>query len=74
VDIGAKKEIYSFIEELIEQGIAIVLISSEMEEILRLADRILVLRQGRIARVMSRGEASEDAIVKAAALAIPESA
>ncbi|MEX2542058.1 MAG: sugar ABC transporter ATP-binding protein [Trueperaceae bacterium] len=68
VDIGAKQEIYDFIEQLVGQGMAIVLISSEMEEILRLADRIIVLRRGRIARTMDRTEASEDAMMKAAAL------
>jgi ABC-type sugar transport system ATPase subunit len=69
VDIGAKQEIYEFIENLIAQGVAIVLISSEMEEILRLSDRIVVLRRGRVARTLARGEASEDIIMKAAALA-----
>jgi ABC-type sugar transport system ATPase subunit len=68
VDIGAKQEIYRLIEELVGQGLAIVLISSEMEEILRLADRIVVLRQGRVAATFSRDEASEEKIMKAAAL------
>lgn len=66
VDIGAKQEIYRFIEKLIKEGIAIVLISSEMEEILRLSDNIVVLRKGRVAGRLSRNEASEKAIMNAA--------
>lgn len=69
VDIGAKQEIYAFVEKLVSQGVAIVLISSEMEEILRLSDRIVVLRGGQVASTMSRGEASEESIMRAAALA-----
>jgi ABC-type sugar transport system ATPase subunit len=69
VDIGAKQEIYAFIERLVARGLAILLISSEMEEVLRLADRILVLREGRIAASFGRAEASESAIMTAAALA-----
>lgn len=71
VDIGAKQEIYAFIETLIQQGIAIILISSEMEEILRLADRIVILRQGRVIETVNRDEATEDRIMNAAALATP---
>ncbi|MDQ0392922.1 sugar ABC transporter ATP-binding protein [Labrys monachus] len=69
VDIGAKSEIYAFIEELVAAGMCVVLISSEMEEILRLADRVVVLRRGRVAATLSREEASETTIMRAAALA-----
>ena len=69
VDIGAKQEIYAFIEKLVAQGMAILLISSEMEEILRLSDRVIVLRRGRVASVLSRESASETTIMRAAALA-----
>lgn len=68
VDIGAKKEIYGVIEELVDKGMGILLISSEMEEVLRLADRVYVLRQGHIVKEMARGDASEAAIMNAAAL------
>jgi ABC-type sugar transport system ATPase subunit len=67
VDIGAKQEIYSMIEALAAKGIAIILISSEMAELLRLSDGILVLRDGRISARLTRESATEDAIVKAAA-------
>ena len=69
VDIGAKQEIYAFIEKLVAKGIAILLISSEMEEILRLSDRVVVLRRGRVATVLPRESASETTIMRAAALA-----
>ena len=69
VDIGAKQEIYGFIETMIAGGAAILLISSEMEEILRLSDRVVVLRQGRVAANLSREDATETSIMRAAALA-----
>ena len=69
VDIGAKQEIYAFIEQLVSQGVAILLVSSEMEEVLRLCDRIVVLRRGRVAATLPRGAASEATIMRAAALA-----
>ena len=69
VDIGAKQEIYAAIEALVADGMAVMLISSDLEEVLRLSDRIVVLRRGRIAATLSRAEASETAIMRAAALA-----
>ena len=68
VDIGAKREIYRFIEELAEEGAAIVVISSEMEEIIRLSDRIIVMRSGRVAAAIPRSDASEAVIMRAASL------
>lgn len=68
VDIGAKREIYRFIEELAEEGVAIVVISSEMEEVLRLSDRVVVMRGGRVAAELPRGEATEESIMRAASL------
>jgi ABC-type sugar transport system ATPase subunit len=69
VDIGAKQEIYALIERLVGEGMAVMLISSDMEEILRLSDRIVVLRRGRVAAALPRAEATETAIMRAAALA-----
>ncbi len=68
VDVGAKKEIYGVIEGLIAKGMGILLVSSEMEEVLRLADRVYVVRQGRVVKELARGDASEAAIMNAAAL------
>jgi ABC-type sugar transport system ATPase subunit len=69
VDIGAKQEIYGLIERLVAEGMAVMLISSDMEEILRLSDRIVVLRRGRVAATLLRGEATKTAVMRAAALA-----
>jgi len=63
VDVGAKAEIYRLIDELAAAGYGILLISSEMPELLGLADRILVMRAGRIVGELSREEASEEAIL-----------
>ena len=57
------------IERLVAEGMAVLLISSEMEEVLRLSDRVVVLRRGRVAATLTRAEATESSIMKAAALA-----
>ncbi|PRO67042.1 sugar ABC transporter ATP-binding protein [Alkalicoccus urumqiensis] len=62
IDIGAKAEIYKRIERLAEEGMAIVLISSEMPEVLGLADRILVMSDGRISGELDRQEATQEKI------------
>ena len=66
VDVGAKAEIYRLIAELAAEGIALLVISSEMPELLGLADRILVMAGGRVVREMTRGEASEERILSLA--------
>ena len=63
VDVGAKAEIYALIRGLAAQGIAILLISSELPEILDLSDRIVVMREGRVAGVVPRAAASEQGIM-----------
>ena len=63
IDIGAKAEIYGLIETLAAQGKSVIVVSSELPEILRLADRVLVMRQGRIAAELDRDDLSEQAIV-----------
>jgi ABC-type sugar transport system ATPase subunit len=64
VDVGAKAEIHALIDELAAAGSAIVLISSEMPEVLNLSSRILVFRAGRIVGELSRAEASQDALMR----------
>jgi simple sugar transport system ATP-binding protein/ribose transport system ATP-binding protein len=66
VDVGAKRAIYDFLVTLAEEGIGIVLISSELEEILGLAHRVLVMRRGRIAAELEGDGMSEGAILAAA--------
>ena len=64
IDIGAKKEIYELINELKKQGLAIVLISSEMPEILGLSDRIAVMCNGKITGVFGAAEISQEQLLQ----------
>jgi inositol transport system ATP-binding protein len=64
VDVGAKFEIYKLIGNLCSQGIAIIMISSELPEILGLSDRILVLAKGRRTAILNRQEATQELIMK----------
>ncbi|MGL6105874.1 ribose ABC transporter ATP-binding protein RbsA [Romboutsia sp.] len=66
VDVGAKKEIYDLINDFKSQGKAVIMISSEMPEILGLSDRILVLSQGRLTGEFDIKDASQEAILKCA--------
>ena len=68
VDVGAKAEVYHLIRQLARDGMATLVISSDLPEILALSDRILVMREGRIAGEMPRAGASEEKIL---ALALP---
>jgi ribose transport system ATP-binding protein len=63
VDVGAKREIYVLLRSLAERGVAIVMVSSELPEILGMSDRILVMRDGRIAAELDRADASEERIM-----------
>ena len=63
IDVGAKQEIYRLMEELAGQGVAILFVSSEMEEILRMSDRALVMHQGEISGEVPRAKLSEEAIM-----------
>lgn len=68
IDVGAKSEIYLLMQELARDGVCVIVVSSELPEILGVADRIAVMRQGRIAAVLDRGEASEEKLLT---LALP---
>jgi rhamnose transport system ATP-binding protein len=63
VDIGSKSEIHQIMGELAEQGMAIVMISSELPEILGMSDRIAVMHAGTIVGILSRGEATQEKIL-----------
>ena len=67
IDVGAKAEVYKLINNLAKEGKAILLISSEMEEIIQLSDRVYVMSEGRIAASLGREELSEETIMTAAA-------
>lgn len=66
IDINAKKEIYTLVDELAHSGLAVVMVSSELPEILAIADRILVLAEGRVTAEFARGAATEETILQAA--------
>jgi ribose transport system ATP-binding protein len=66
VDVGAKQEIYKLMEQLAEEGVAILFVSSEMEEILRMSDRALVMHRGGINGELQRHELSEEAVMQLA--------
>ncbi|MDP1700148.1 MAG: sugar ABC transporter ATP-binding protein [Aestuariivirga sp.] len=66
IDVGSKAAVHDFIGELAEEGLAVILISSELPEIMGLADRVVVMQEGRIANVFTRGTWSAEAIVSAA--------
>jgi ribose transport system ATP-binding protein len=66
VDIGAKQEIYRLMEELASRGVAVLFVSSDLEEILGMSDRTLVLHEGRLSGELSRSELSEEAVMQLA--------
>jgi ribose transport system ATP-binding protein len=66
IDVGAKADIYELMRAWIARGIAILLITSEMEELLALSDRVLVMHRGRLATELSRAEASKERVLAAA--------
>ena len=66
IDVGAKSEIYALIRRLVAGGMAVVMTSSELPELLAVSDRILVLCEGRATAVFARAEATEEAIMDAA--------
>ncbi len=65
IDVGAKSEIHRLMSELAQQGLAILMISSELPEVLGMSDRILVMREGRIVAGFARDAASQEAIAAA---------
>jgi ABC-type sugar transport system ATPase subunit len=64
VDVGAKAEIHAWIDELAQSGCAVLLISSELPELINLSSRILVLKKGRVAGEVSRGDATQDSLLR----------
>jgi ABC-type sugar transport system ATPase subunit len=66
IDVGAKAEIYILIRRLVAQGMAILMTSSELPELLTVSDRIIVLCEGRLTAELTRAEATEEAIMHAA--------
>ena len=66
IDVGTKAEVHRLMSSLAAQGLAVVMVSSELPEVLGMADRVLVLREGRIAAQLTRDEATEESVMYAA--------
>lgn len=66
IDIGAKTEIYSIMRRLTEQGMSIIMISSEMSEILKISDRVIIMNEGRITGELDIEDASQEKIMNSA--------
>ena len=66
IDVGAKREIYKLMEKLAGEGMAILFVSSEMEEVLGMADRAYVMHEGKISGELNRHELSEESIMNLA--------
>jgi rhamnose transport system ATP-binding protein len=74
IDVGTKAEVHRLLSDLAAQGVAVLMISSELPEVLGMADRIIVLFEGRVTREFARDEADEDAIMRAATGIVEEAA
>jgi rhamnose transport system ATP-binding protein len=66
IDVGAKAEVHHMINELAGRGLAVILISSDLPEVLAMSDRILVMREGRQMGIFDRGAATQETIMTAA--------
>jgi rhamnose transport system ATP-binding protein len=66
IDVGTKAEVHRLMGELASRGLAVLMISSELPEVLGMADRVLVMHEGRITRELSRAEADEERVIRAA--------
>jgi len=66
IDVNAKNEMYKLMQELVSKGMGIIMVSSELTEILTVANRVLVMAEGKITATIPISEATEDNILKAA--------
>jgi rhamnose transport system ATP-binding protein len=74
IDVGTKAEVHRLLIDLAREGVAVMVISSELPELLLLSDRILVIREGRLVHEFSAEEATEESVIAAAAGAYEASA
>jgi len=66
IDVGAKVEVHHLVDELVQEGMAIILISSDLPEVMTMSDRILVMREGRQVTIVPRSEATQETLLAAA--------
>ena len=74
IDVGTKSEVHRILDSLVSEGMAILMISSELPEVLGMADRVVVLHEGRVTAVLDRSDADEDNVMRAASGIAPVSA
>lgn len=68
IDVGAKQEIYTLINHLVEQGKTVLMISSEMEELMGMSDRILILAEGNMTGELNKSEFNQERIMQLASI------
>ena len=66
IDVGTKAEVHRLLSQLAAEGVAVVMVSSELPEVLGMADRVLVMHEGRLVREISRERATEESVMFAA--------
>jgi rhamnose transport system ATP-binding protein len=74
IDVGTKAEVHRLMSELAGQGVAVLMISSELPEVLGMADRVLVMHEGRLTAEIGRDEADEESVIRAATGQVQEAA
>jgi rhamnose transport system ATP-binding protein len=72
IDVGAKQAVYALIEDMVQQGLAVILVSSELQEVQHLADRVVVMRRGRQVAEFAHGVPAEAIAAAASGLAVEE--
>ena len=74
IDVGTKAEVHRLMSELAGRGLAVLMISCELPEVLGMADRVLVMHEGRLTAELSRAEADEERVIRAATGQLGEAA
>ena len=74
IDVGTKAEVHRLLSELAGRGVAVLMISSELPEVLGMADRLLVMHEGRLTAEIGRDEADEESVIRAATGRVEEAA
>jgi rhamnose transport system ATP-binding protein len=74
IDVGTKAEVHRLMSELAGDGVAVLMISSELPEVLGMADRVLVMHEGRLTGELSRAEADEESVIRLATATAAEAA
>jgi ABC-type sugar transport system ATPase subunit len=64
IDVGAKSEIYRILDQLCREGKCVIIITSEMPELLAMSDRIMVMFEGKVSGVLNRSEATQEIVVR----------